>query len=595
VSLTCVGRAGFEPATDGFMSTQPRNAVLTCSDVGRRRASRPKSSPVPAPLPDMRFGPAADVAQMAGRRVRERSGRVPGYHLARDTATEMYHLKTRFATDVRIHDACRWQEDPGPLGPQAACSCILKGMEFRGARAHLLGVLGQGLSALVPFLSQQGIAVTGEDQAAPDPNDPLHRVVLDLRVPLAPITSEAELRSAAYIVPASYVSPTHPTLLMAARIGVPVIPRLAALQACLTNHAVLAVAGGTGKSTTTSILHQILSSQSPTALYVGAACPHIGDRNYAVTAEGIGVVEACEFRREFLHLNPAIAVVTNLLWGDHADFFESQREMHNSFAKFIQGRMLVANWDDSKLRTLVQHESHSSVVRVGVHHKSDWSIGSIATTPDGSSFQLAHRSGERLSISTPLPGKHNVSNVALAVVCALESGSPSEPLIQACRSLTAPRRRIEVLTRGKEGSVLIDDYAHNPSQWSAGLQSIRLRWPKHSVTAIVQLSVHSRVLLQLKEFLEVFGTVEEVALLPIQPGSLDTVEQKQSIRAEDIVAMLSQQGTRAEYLADEVSAVAFSRSRLTGSRLVYVAGSRRAARIARSIAASVDQIKDSVQ
>ncbi|MGL5827202.1 MAG: Mur ligase family protein [Nocardioides sp.] len=460
-------------------------------------------------------------------------------------------------------------------------------MEAR--RVHILGILGQGTSALAAFLKASGHIVSGEDKQVLDPQDPLHMVVRELGLPLTPLVTDESLSKIDQLVPASYVPRDHPLVLRAQEARVEVVPRLRALRRALPNRPVVGVAGGVGKSTTTSLLHQIASGASDPGIYVGAACPHLGGRNHHI-GTGLVFVEACEFRREFLGLAPEVAVVTNVLWGDHADYYTSYHEMCEAFLDFLHGSALsVLNWDDLDLRSLAMALPRRRQIRVGRSDEADWKISDVKLGAIGIEFSLMRRGHDRVIVRSPVVGDHNVSSMALAVACAVELGAVSaEAAARAAAATGVPRRRVEMLGTTERGWVVVDDYAHNPSQLVAGLSSVRMRWPQHDVVAVVQLSVHSRVVLQRRDLVRALSQVDLATLLPIQTGSLDDIALLDAVTAGDIAHDLMTIGTPAIAVAGLNEVLGSLRPEHGRPTVVYVAGSRRAAALARSLAAAID-------
>jgi UDP-N-acetylmuramate--alanine ligase len=432
-----------------------------------------------------------------------------------------------------------------------------------------------------------GTSVTGQDRLRPDPEDPLHRVVTRLGIDVQQ-DGDSLASTPDVVVPASYVPDDHPALLTAHRRGIRVIRRLEMLQRTLAaRHAVIAVAGGTGKSTTTALLHQLLRRDRPAGLYVAAACPHLDDLNYEVTSSGLAVVEACEFKREFLALRPAATIVTNLLWGDHADYYASQAAMHEAFASLLaRSPLVVVNAGDEDLLCLSRDVAPEQMVSVG-ETAGDWRVVVRTLGGAGTSLDLIHGATTH-RLRSPLVGRHNALNLALAAVACVELGEPGVfEALRADMSLQVPRRRVEPIGVAESGGLVVDDYAHNPVQLSAGIDSVRLRWPERRVVCIFQPSVHSRVRLQLDELCRALAAADAVGVLPIQNGSLDDESDRTQVSSADLISALTDSGSRAIPLEDQAAAVTFGVTACDRGAAVYVAGSRRAAVLARNMAAAL--------
>ncbi len=456
-------------------------------------------------------------------------------------------------------------------------------LDQRLIRPHLVGCLGQGMTALAGLLVAAGSKPTGSDRLTLEPADAMHRAFAELQLPLGPDHPSRLPSDATAVIPSSYVDLAHPIVRRAHEQGVPVMARLDAVSTLMSTRSIIGVSGGAGKTTTSAVLHQLLEALEPTSAYVGGSCPHLDGRGYRWAPGGPAVIEACEFRREFLHLRPEVAVVTNLLWGDHADYYEDEQAMQRAFRTFTdQAKRVVALEGSTTEHIDRSTDAQSRPIWVGRSSRSDWQISDVVRESDRTTFQL-HGAVERVSITVPFAGDHNVTNTALALVAANALDHPMEALAPATAGLVLPARRVDPIAVGSEGQVLIDDYAHNPEQIRAGLDVLAQRWPAGSFTAIFQPSVHSRVRLQFDDLVDVLSMFAACTILEIQPGSLDPPSAETSVSARQLVEAVEDRGVPARVASaiDDAAADALRTWEQGGS--IYVAGSRRAAVISRTI------------
>jgi UDP-N-acetylmuramate--alanine ligase len=321
----------------------------------------------------------------------------------------------------------------------------------------------------------------------------------------------------------------------------------------------VAVAGTHGKTTTTAMIAQILleAGLDPTFI-VGGVIGSLGVNARAGT--GPFVIEADEYDRTFLGLQPWAAVVTNVEH-DHPDCYPTFEAMFGAFGEFVEllpdDGVLVACRDNPPAKELGELQAHKgkSVVMYGLNDGAAWRAVDVQPNNAGGSDYVLLRdpqgtSGSKQSmglVRLRVPGLHNVVNSLAALVVADQLGVSFS---KACDSLTEFRgvlRRFEI--RGEAAGVtVVDDYGHHPSEIKATLAAARARFPGRTVWAVFQPHTYSRVRSLMDDFAAAFMDADRVIVTAIYASrERDTL----GVSGQDIVTRMSDASRRdARYIAD---------------------------------------------
>lgn len=385
-----------------------------------------------------------------------------------------------------------------------------------GQAVHLVGIGGAGLSAIARILLARGCAVSGSDLNA-------SAITRALAAEGARITighAAANIDGADIVLTTSAAPPEHIELAAAKARGIPVLRRREFLPLLLRGYKTVAVAGTHGKTTTTSMIVHILQCAGCDPSYiVGGVMGNTG-RNAGQGAGAAFVIEADEYDNMFHGLCPQLAVVTNVEL-DHPDFFASAAAVQAAFETFISrlkpGGALIACADDPLANALAlkRRESGGAVLTYGIEYATaDWQATDLDFT-GGATRCAVQRNGEPLgALTLPLPGAHNVLNALAALAAAAESGVPFAVSAAALGSFQATARRFEI--RGERGGVIVvDDYAHHPTEIRVNLKAARRRYPRHQIIALWQPHTFSRVKQFWRDFLQAFDAADSALLLPI--------------------------------------------------------------------------------
>lgn len=366
-------------------------------------------------------------------------------------------------------------------------------------RIHFVGIGGVGMSGLAELLLSYPLTITGCDAAESETTRRLSS--LGIRVDSG--HDPAHLEDADLLVITSAISEDNEEVRRARARGLPVIRRAEMLAEIMRLKQGIAVAGTHGKTTTTSMIGAILTAANfdPTIL-VGGRAHYLGTNARLGGGEWL-VAEADEFDRSFLELTPVLAVVTNVE-EDHLDCYRDLAEIQQAFAAFANrvpfyGAAFVC-LDDPHASELLPSLSRRTVTYGESPHASlraktvslEASGGRFLVAGDDSSF-----AGE---VFLPLPGRHNVLNALAALAVARELSIPFGAAAAALARFDGVARRFE--TKGeREGVLVVDDYAHHPTEITATLAAARQVHPERRIVALFQPHLYTRT----RDFAREFG------------------------------------------------------------------------------------------
>ena len=374
---------------------------------------------------------------------------------------------------------------------------------------HFVGIAGAGMSALAELLVRRGVAVTGCD-AHPEGAADLARHGVHIDAGHDP----AHVDGARALVVTSAMPKDHPELERARTLGIPVIRRAEALGEATTGRELVAVAGTHGKSTTTVLTAEALAAAGldPTAL-VGARVAEWGG-NLRAGGDALSVVEADEYDRSFLALTPTVAVVTNLE-ADHLDIYRDLEDIAETFASFARGARFVVLCADDAGANAMPTPSSAEVIRYGIGSPDARLVADdLRGEAFGSRF-LVRYDGETLGeVALGVPGLHNVRNALAAVGAGLALGVTVPAMAPGLARFGGVERRFQRIGEA-QGVLVVDDYAHHPTEIAATITAARSAYPMRRVVAAFQPHLFSRTRDFAREFGEVLSAADVVFLTEI--------------------------------------------------------------------------------
>jgi UDP-N-acetylmuramate--alanine ligase len=384
------------------------------------------------------------------------------------------------------------------------------------AHIHIVGIGGIGLSGLAQILHTQGYTITGSDAHSSDQTTALLTVGIPVVIGH---TDTARAASADLVVSTRAVLLADTAEVRAATAaGVPVVKRGEVLAMLANARRCVAVAGSHGKSTTCGMLVTVLRELGADPSYAVGAVIGTTGTNAALGEGEAMVVEADEFDYAFLWLNPDVAVVTNIEY-DHPDIFPDQQSYDEAFAQFAAklrpaGTLVLAADDPGCQRLLAQAPPTTlgRIVTFGESADADWRL-----SRDADSWQVTTADRTPIRLAPAVPGRHNARNATAAIAALTALGQDPAAAAAALTSFTGVGRRFEI--KGEAGGILVvDDYAHHPSEIRVNLRAARERYPNRRLWAVFQPHTYSRTKALLGDFAAAFADADEVMILDIYPA-----------------------------------------------------------------------------
>ena len=367
-------------------------------------------------------------------------------------------------------------------------------------------------------LARQGVAVTGSDLRESATLESLRR---ESGIRAEAGHSAARLNGATLVVASAAVKKDNPEIVAARDRGVPVISRAEMLGRLMARYGrSVAITGTHGKTTTTGMAAMILEAGGldPTVL-IGGDLPLYGG-NARLGGSDVFLAEACEAYDSFLDLDPKIAVVTNVE-ADHLDYYGDLPNVLRSFRKFLSqvtGTAILCGYDPN-VRALTDELRESptapEIVTYGLY--PEVTLRAVDVDADGltPSYAAVWR-GESLGrVTLGVPGMHNVANSLAALAVGLTLGVPFAQAAQGLQAFMGTGRRFERLGQNNAGVLVIDDYAHHPTEIRATLAAARRAYPGRRIVAVFQPHLPSRTRDFKTQFAEAFGDADHVVLTDI--------------------------------------------------------------------------------
>lgn len=275
----------------------------------------------------------------------------------------------------------------------------------------------------------------------------------------------------------------------------------------------IAVAGTHGKTTTTTMIDAVLSGSGyDNTSLIGAAVPSLKGSNARIgKSNKYFLTEACEAFESFLDLRPSLAVITNID-ADHLDYYGTFDRIREAFAAFVRnvdpdGAIVYCADCPAAVRTA--RESGRRAVGFGFGEGADFRATDVEIQGGGTTFEVTGCG----RVSLQIPGRHNILNALACMACCSLLGIPAEAQKQVLESFSLPSRRFNV--RHLNGGMLIDDYAHHPTEIGATMDALREHYPGRRIVAVFQPHLYSRTRDHLQGFVEVLTKGDEVIVTDV--------------------------------------------------------------------------------
>lgn len=360
------------------------------------------------------------------------------------------------------------------------------------SRIHFIGIGGIGMSALARFFLNEKKVVSGSDRAASDITNALllEGVTIFTEQVASNITKDIEM-----VVYTEAMAQDQEEMEAARALGVPMMNYFEALGLVANPYYLIAVSGTHGKTTTTAMLTDVFEANEKDPTTVVGSLRAKSKSNFRAGKSKYAIVEACEYKRDFLSLKPDVLVITNIEF-EHTDYYKDLADVQDAFRTLAlqvnEGGVVVANTKDPALAPIIANLKH---------------------VIDYTEFL-------DVTMSMKQPGFHNRMNAAAALAVAQHEKLDISTSREALSDFAGTWRRFEY--KGEfQGVPVYDDYAHHPTEIKATLEGVRELYPDKDITIVFEPHTFSRTSILFDDFAKVFSYADRVLLLPIYAARED--------------------------------------------------------------------------
>jgi len=390
-------------------------------------------------------------------------------------------------------------------------------MKHKLRRIHFVGIGGSGMSGIAEVLVKLGFKVSGSDLAQNASTKRLSK----MGVQIFPGHNPGHVEGADAVVVSSAVHADNPEVMEARERRIPVVPRALMLAELLRLKQGIAIAGTHGKTTTTSLVASVLAEGGFDPTFVIGGLVNAAGSNARLGAGDFIVVEADESDASFLHLQPVIAVVTNID-ADHMQTYQHDfAKLQEAFVQFLQNLPFygaaVLCVDDPQVREILPRVAKPAVT-YGTAGDAALRAEDIVHDAGRMRFRLRRGEARPVDVTLNLPGHHNVLNSLAAIAVGLEIGVPQEAILKALAEFRGVARRFQHVgeINGKGGRfTLIDDYGHHPAEMAATIAAARGAFPGRRVVLAFQPHRYTRTRDLFEDFVRVLSSADALLLADV--------------------------------------------------------------------------------
>ena len=391
-------------------------------------------------------------------------------------------------------------------------------MKHKVRHIHFVGIGGSGMSGIAEVLTNLGYQVSGSDLA----ENAATRRLKDLGAKIALSHAAHNINGADAVVVSSAVRADNPEVLAARAQRVPVVPRALMLAELMRLKQGVAIAGTHGKTTTTSLVASVLAEGGLDPTFVIGGRLNAAGSNARLGQGDYIVVEADESDASFLHLQPVVAVVTNID-ADHMETYQHDfARLKQAFVSFLQNLPFYGSAilcaDDANVREILPLVS-KPVVTYGFAADAMVRAEQLAHAAGTMRFTVLREKRPALTATLNLPGEHNVQNALAAIAVATELGVADAAILKALAEFRGVGRRFhrygEVALAGGGTFTLIDDYGHHPAEMAATLAGARGAFPGRRIVLAFQPHRYTRTRDLFEDFVRVLSTADAVVLAEV--------------------------------------------------------------------------------
>jgi UDP-N-acetylmuramate--alanine ligase len=388
-------------------------------------------------------------------------------------------------------------------------------------RIHFVGVGGSGMSGIAEVLLNLGYQVSGSDLAA----NAATRRLAALGAKISVSHRREQVDGADAVVVSSAVRADNPEVVAAREQRIPVVPRALMLAELMRLKQGVAIAGTHGKTTTTSLVASVLAEGGLDPTFVIGGRLIAAGSNARLGAGDFIVVEADESDASFLHLQPVMAVVTNIDADHMSTYGHDFEKLKLAFVQFLQNLPFYGSavlcTDDPNVRAILAAVA-KPVITYGTGSEAAVRAEAIRHDAGRMRFRALREKAAPLDVVLNLPGRHNVLNALAAIAVATELGVQDEAILKALAEFHGVGRRFQrygdIPLAGGGRFTLIDDYGHHPAEMAATLEAARGAFAGRRLVLAFQPHRYSRTRDLFEDFVKVLSTPDALLLAEVYPA-----------------------------------------------------------------------------
>ncbi len=381
----------------------------------------------------------------------------------------------------------------------------------KARRIHFVGIGGAGMSSIAEILIESGYQVSGSDLQLTAVTERLR----DSGAMLFAGHHSENLPDVDLLVYSSAVSMANPELLAAKSRNIPCLRRAEMLGLMMAEKRGIAIAGTHGKTTTSALVGAVLQAAGLNPTMVVGGQLHRPENIPSEKGEWL-VAEADEYDRSMLALQPEIAVINNVE-AEHFDCYRDEPDLIDTFLAFAgAAKETIVCLDDENLQRMMP-DFDTPPFTYGLNKGAALRAKTLENTAAGSRFKVYLYEAELGEVALPLHGDHNIQNALAAVAVGLKVGGTFQQISEGLRAFQGVGRRFEIKAE-LNGIMIVDDYAHHPTEVQATLAGVNASWPEKRIVVIFQPHLYSRTEQFFTEFAQAFLNADVLIVSDVYPA-----------------------------------------------------------------------------
>ncbi len=432
---------------------------------------------------------------------------------------------------------------------------------------HFIGIGGIGNSAIAEILMNLGIEITGSDIKESSITENLKNKGAKIFIG----HNKNNISNPDLVVYSSAISEDNEERLETKKLGIMEVNRAEILGALMSTYDTsIAISGTHGKTTTTSMITSIFNNLNldPTSL-IGGNLESIHG-NVLIGNSNIFITEACEYKENFLNLKPTYGIILNIE-EDHLDYYDNLEHIINAFIKFSKNikpdGALIVNNDDYNTKRIHQY-IETKIITVGIIQDSDYQAKNITFNNLGyPTFEIYNNSELLAKCTLNVPGMHNIYNALAAIALSNFFEEDLNSITNELSSFKGVHRRFENM--GKyNNAIIIDDYAHHPTEIKATLSTAK-KMDKKRIVGVFQPHTFSRTKELLSEFATSFSDADEIIITDIYAAREDNIY---NISSNDLVNEINKEKKNVKYISTLDECEKYLKDTISDGDLVIMLG-----------------------